>query len=58
VRPGLRAGESTEEVAMSNYKIAAALIGSFVLGAGAVSILHAQGTAPYYEVAEINVKVQ
>jgi uncharacterized protein (DUF1330 family) len=43
---------------MKNYKIAAALIGSFVLGAGAVSMLHAQGTAPYYEVAEINVKDQ
>ena len=40
---------------MKNYKIAAALIGSFVLGAGAASVF-AQGTAPYYEVAEINVK--
>ena len=40
---------------MRNYKIAAALIGSVVLGAGAVSMLHAQGTAPYYEVVEINL---
>ena len=43
---------------MNNYKIAAALIGSFVLGAGAASVLHAQGTAPYYEVTEIAVKDQ
>jgi uncharacterized protein (DUF1330 family) len=43
---------------MKNYKIAAALIGSFVLGAGAASVLHAQGTAPYYEVTEIAVKDQ
>jgi uncharacterized protein (DUF1330 family) len=42
---------------MNNYKIAAALIGSFALGAGAASV-YAQGTAPYYEVAEINVKDQ
>ena len=40
----------------TNYKIAAAAIGSFVLGVGAASVLHAQGTAPYYGVAEINVK--
>ncbi len=43
---------------MKDYKMTAALIGSFVLGAGAASVLHAQGTAPYYEVAEINVKDQ
>jgi len=42
----------------SNYKIAVGVIGSFVLGVGAASLLHAQGTAPYYEVAEINVKDQ
>ncbi len=41
---------------MKNYKTAAALIGSFALGAGAASVLHAQGTAPYYEVTEIAVK--
>jgi len=42
----------------SNYKIALGVIGSFVLGVGAASLLHAQGTAPYYEIAEINVKDQ
>jgi len=42
---------------MRNYKIAAAIVGSFVLGAGAASVL-AQGTAPYYEVTEIGVKDQ
>jgi uncharacterized protein (DUF1330 family) len=42
---------------MRNYKIAAAVIGSFVLGVGTASVL-AQGTAPHYEVAEINVKDQ
>jgi uncharacterized protein (DUF1330 family) len=40
----------------SNHKIAAALIGSFVLGAGAVQLLHAQTTPPAYTVAMINVK--
>jgi uncharacterized protein (DUF1330 family) len=29
-----------------------------VIGAGAISVLHAQSGAPYYEVAEINVKDQ
>ena len=33
---------------MKNYKIAAALIGSFVLGAGVTSVLYAQGHAPTY----------
>jgi uncharacterized protein (DUF1330 family) len=42
---------------MKNYEIAAALIGSFVLGVGAASVF-AQGTAPYYEVTEIAVKDQ
>jgi uncharacterized protein (DUF1330 family) len=42
----------------SRYKIAAAVIGSFVLGAGAVSILHAQTKAPGYVIAEIDVKDQ
>jgi uncharacterized protein (DUF1330 family) len=49
----------------TNIKIAAAAIGGLVLGAGlsggigiAPGVLHAQGTAPYYEVAEINVKDQ
>jgi uncharacterized protein (DUF1330 family) len=40
----------------SHSKIAAAAIGSFVLGAGAVNILHAQTKAPGYVVAEIDVK--
>jgi uncharacterized protein (DUF1330 family) len=40
----------------SNRKIAAALIGSFVLGAGAVQLLHAQTTPPAYTVAMIIVK--
>jgi uncharacterized protein (DUF1330 family) len=42
----------------SRYKIAAAVIGSFVLGVGAASILHAQTKAPAYVVAEIDVKDQ
>jgi uncharacterized protein (DUF1330 family) len=42
----------------SNYKIAVGVIGSFVLGVGAASLLHAQGSGPYYDVAEINVKDQ
>ena len=42
----------------SNYKIAAAVIGSFVLGIGAASVLHAQAKPPAYVVAEIDVKDQ
>lgn len=41
-----------------NHKIAAAVVASFVLGAGAASILHAQTKAPGYVVAEIDVKDQ
>jgi uncharacterized protein (DUF1330 family) len=40
----------------SKYKIAVGVIGSFVLGVGAANLLHAQGSAPYYQLAEINVK--
>jgi uncharacterized protein (DUF1330 family) len=40
----------------SNYKIAAATIGSFVLGVGAASVLHAQAKPPAYGVYEIDVK--
>jgi uncharacterized protein (DUF1330 family) len=40
----------------SNTKIAAAVIASFVLGGGAVSVLHAQAKPPAYVVAEIDVK--
>ncbi len=42
----------------SNYKIAAAVIGSFVVGVGAASVLHAQAKPPAYVVAEIDVKDQ
>jgi len=42
---------------MKNITIATAIIGSFAPGVGTASVL-AQGTAPYYEVAEINVKDQ
>jgi uncharacterized protein (DUF1330 family) len=42
----------------SNCKIAAAVIGSFVLGIGAASVLHAQAKPPAYVVAEIDVKDQ
>jgi uncharacterized protein (DUF1330 family) len=49
----------------TNTKMVAAAIGGLVLGAGlsggigiTPGVLHAQGAAPYYEVAEINVKDQ
>ena len=45
----------------TNIKIAVAGIGGLVLGAvlsGGIGVLYAQGTTPYYEVAEINVKDQ
>ena len=42
----------------SNYKIATAVITGFVLGVGAVSVLHAQAKLPVYVVAEIDVKDQ
>jgi uncharacterized protein (DUF1330 family) len=42
----------------SNYKIAAAIIGSFVLGLGTASILHAQAKPPAYTFVEIDVKDQ
>ena len=42
----------------SNYKIGAAVIGSFVLGVGAASVLHAQAKPPGYLWAEIDVKNQ
>jgi uncharacterized protein (DUF1330 family) len=41
----------------AKYVVATA-IGGFALGIGAASLLRAQGTAPNYEVAEINVKDQ
>ncbi len=42
----------------SNYKITAAIIGSFVLGLGAATILHAQAKPPAYTFVEIDVKDQ
>jgi len=42
----------------SSTKIAAAAIGSFALGVGAASVLHAQAKPPAYVVAEIDVKDQ
>ena len=33
-----------------------AVVGSFMLGAGAIQALHAQGKPPAYVVAEVNVK--
>lgn len=42
----------------SNYKIVAAVIGSFVLGIGAASVLHAQAKPLGYVLAEITVKDQ
>jgi uncharacterized protein (DUF1330 family) len=40
----------------NKLKLTAALVGSFLLGAGAVQALHAQAKPPAYIVAEINVK--
>ena len=40
----------------SNYKIAAAIVGSFVVGAGAASVLHAESKPLAYLVAELDVK--
>jgi uncharacterized protein (DUF1330 family) len=46
-----------EEAAMKiNYAIAVSVIGSFLLGAGAVQMLHAQAKPPAYALAEITVK--
>jgi uncharacterized protein (DUF1330 family) len=42
----------------SSYKIGATVIGSFVLGVGAASVLHAQAKPPGYVWAEIDVKDQ
>ena len=43
---------------MANYKIGAAVIGSFVLGVCAASVLHAQAKPPGYVWAEIDVNDQ
>ena len=42
----------------STYKIVAAVVGSFVLGVGAASVLHAQAKPPAYLFAEIDVTDQ
>ena len=42
----------------STYKIAAAIVGSFVLGVAAATVLHAQSKPPAYIFAEIDVKDQ
>jgi uncharacterized protein (DUF1330 family) len=42
----------------AQIKIATALIGSFILGLGAASVLHAQAKPPAYVVAEVDVKDQ
>ena len=42
----------------SSHKIAAAVIGSFVLGVGAADVLHAQAKPPGFVFAEIDVKDQ
>ncbi len=40
----------------SKYRIGAAVIGSFVLGIGAASVLHAQARPPAYVWAEVDVR--
>src|ERR1700733_13791210 len=52
------ATEGREEAMKPNYKIAAAVIGSFLLGLGAASVLHAQAKPLAYTFAEIDVKDQ
>jgi uncharacterized protein (DUF1330 family) len=42
----------------AQIKIATALIGSFILGLGAASVLRAQAKPPAYVVAEVDVKDQ
>jgi uncharacterized protein (DUF1330 family) len=42
----------------SSWKVASAMVVSFVLGVGAVSVLHAQAKLPAYAFVEINVKDQ
>jgi uncharacterized protein (DUF1330 family) len=53
-RSGIGAGR--KEAMNSTYKIAAAVIGSFVLGVGAANVLHAQAKPPGFVLAEIDVK--
>ena len=53
-----RAITRREGTMTSTYKIAATVFGSFVLGVGAASVLHAQSKPPAYIFAEIDVKDQ
>ena len=39
-----------------NFKATAAIIGSFLLGAGAIKALHAQSKPPAFVVAEVDVR--
>ena len=39
-----------------NLKTTAAIVGSFMLGAGAIQALHAQSKPPAFVVAEVDVK--
>jgi uncharacterized protein (DUF1330 family) len=54
--PALAHATRDEEAMKSNYKIAAAVVGSFVLGLGLASVLHAQAKPPAYVIGEITVK--
>jgi uncharacterized protein (DUF1330 family) len=58
VRPGIRARDKEEMAMKSNCKITTAIIVGFVLGGGAVSVLHAQAKLPAYAFVEIDVKDQ
>jgi uncharacterized protein (DUF1330 family) len=40
----------------SSFRIGAAVLGSFVLGVGAASVLHAQARPPAYVWAEVDIK--
>jgi uncharacterized protein (DUF1330 family) len=51
-------GRGRNEAMNSTNKIAAAVIGSFVLGVGAANVLHAQTKPPGFVLAEIDVKDQ
>jgi uncharacterized protein (DUF1330 family) len=51
-------GCGRKEAMKSNHKIAAAVIGSFVLGVGAASVLHAQVKPLAYMFVEIDAKDQ
>jgi uncharacterized protein (DUF1330 family) len=51
-------GPGRMEAMQSSYKIAAAAIGSFVLGVGAANVLHAQTKPLGFVLAEIDVKDQ